>query len=51
MQNREDLECCKQSLMSDAGGSSEDQIDSRNAVGKHCASEVSHGNEISWELD
>jgi hypothetical protein len=43
LQARENLECCKQSLVGDSGGNSEDE----NADRKHCAHEVSDRNKDS----
>jgi hypothetical protein len=45
--DRESLECCKQSLMGNSSGSSEDQSANRNTDSKDCAHEVSDGNKDS----
>jgi hypothetical protein len=47
MQAREALEWCKQSLMGDSGGSSDDQNANTNADSKDCTHEVSDGNKDS----
>jgi hypothetical protein len=44
---RENIEWCKQSLMSNSGGSSEDQNADRNMHNKDCACNIS---DVNWAI-